>query len=119
MAKPVLHVGDVPVRVGQMHADRVPQDVNMAAVDGKVRCGRIGVEEPVDLSARERPVSMASAAEEVHRPVLRSFLEVARQQLFASRVKRIRAWQTVLPACNPDLPVPHVFEFEKTGFAPS
>ena len=58
---PILHIGDVPVRVRQMHADRVPQDVNMAAVGGKVRRGRIGVEEPIDLAARKRLAGMAAA----------------------------------------------------------
>jgi len=51
MAKPILHISDVPVRVGEMNADLVPQDVDMAAVGGKVGCGRITVEEPINLAA--------------------------------------------------------------------
>ena len=51
MTKPILHIGDVPVRVGEMNADRVPQDMDVAAVGGKIGCGRVTVEEPIDLAA--------------------------------------------------------------------
>jgi len=59
---------------------------------------------------------MTAAAKEVRR-TLGTFLEITRKQLLAPRVQRIRAWEAMLPARNPDLAVLDVFELEEPCFA--
>ena len=65
MAEPVLHIRNIPVRVREMDADRVPQDVNMPPVRWQIGSRGVGVEETVDLPARERPVAVAATAKKV------------------------------------------------------
>ena len=90
MAEPILNVRDVPVGVGEMYTNRVPQNVNVAAVSGQVGHGSVAVKEPVDLTTRERSVTMTAAAQEVYR-TRRPLIEVARKEFLASRMQRIRA----------------------------
>ena len=118
VAKPVLYVGDVPVRIREMDADRVTKDVNMASIGWQKRCGGICAEEPIDLSTRERTGPMAATPEKIRRP-LRTFLEVTRQQLLAAWVERVRARKAMLSACDPNLIVSHVFELEQPRFRPA
>lgn len=67
VSEPVLYIRDVPIRIGEMDADRVPKDMNVAAIGRKVCESGVDVEQPIDLTAGERCASPATAAEEVRR----------------------------------------------------
>ena len=65
MAQPVLHVRDIPICIREMDADGVSQDVYKPPVWWQHGGRGLGVEEAVDLSARERPVAVAATAEKI------------------------------------------------------
>jgi hypothetical protein len=64
VAKPILHVADVPVRVRQMHAYRVPQVEKKPILNRERRVSLVGGDGPPRLRTLDTPQDSARARRE-------------------------------------------------------